>query len=321
MKVLIIGGAGYIGSTVSHELWRDGYEVTVLDSLLFGDEALESLIGKPRFQLIQGDIRDDATLAEVVPGHDAVCLLAAIVGEPACNRDPETAVDVNLHGTRKVLQAVTQAGVERFLFASTCSNYGVSDQNGLVTEDAPLQPLSTYSETKVTAESEILALMSPTFHPTVLRFSTAFGISARMRFDLLVSDFTLAAQREKRIVIYGGQCWRPFVHVCDIAAAIRKVLDADTDVVSGQVYNIGSNDLNVQKLQLGKDVQEEVPGTELEIIQSNADPRSYRVGFSKAESRLGFRTRWTVQDGIRELHGALESGTWTDPTSAPQYYN
>ena len=320
MKVLIIGGAGYIGSTVSHELWRQGYEVTVLDSLLFGDDALQSLLGQPRFELVRGDIRDEAMLADVVPGHDAVCLLAAIVGEPACNRDPETAIEVNLHGTRNVFEAVADAGVERFIFASTCSNYGVSDQNGLVDEKAPLQPLSTYSETKVTAEGEILAMKNADFHPTVLRFSTAFGISARMRFDLLVSDFTLAAQREQKIVIYGGRCWRPFVHVRDIAVAVQRVLEADTDVVSGQVFNVGANDANVQKIQLGEHVQSQMPETELELVHNDADPRSYRVDFSKITDRLEYRPQYTIQDGIRELHEALEAGEWMDP-SAPQYHN
>jgi len=320
MKVLIIGGAGYIGSTLSRELWEQGHEVTVFDALLFGDESVRSLIGERRFELVQGDIRDREALAEVVPGHDAVCLLAAIVGEPACNRDPETAVEVNLQGARNVAQAALAAGIPRFVFTSTCSNYGVSDRNGLVNEEAPLQPISTYSETKVTAEQELLAMKSESFHPTVLRLSTAFGISERMRFDLLVSDFTLAAQRDRKIVIYGGGCWRPFVHVNDIAAAFQSVLQVDIDLVSGEVFNVGTNDANVQKLELGERIQQELPETEIELVQNNADPRSYRVDFTKVNSRLGYRPRHSIRDGIRELRVALEAGQWSDP-SAPQYHN
>ncbi len=319
-KVLVIGGAGYIGSTVARQLWDQGYDVTVLDSLLFGDDALKPLLNQPRFTLIEGDIRDEAILAKIVPGHDAVCLLAAIVGEPACNRDPKEAIDVNLHGTRKVVQAVQDAGIERFIFASTCSNYGVSGEDGLVNEQAPLQPISTYSETKVTAEGEILAAKSETFHPTILRFSTAFGISARMRFDLLVSDFTLAAQRDGKIVIYGGHLWRPFVHVRDIAAAVQTVIEVDVDIVSGEVFNIGTNDANVQKIQLAEHVQEHIPNTDIEAIQSNVDPRSYRVDFTKAANSLDYQPRFSIEDGIRELHVALEAGQWADP-SAPQYHN
>ncbi|MDP6722093.1 MAG: SDR family oxidoreductase, partial [Pirellulaceae bacterium] len=200
MKVLVIGGAGYIGSAVIQLLWQQGYDVTVLDLLLFGGESLIPLMGKERFRLIHGDLRDERLLNQVVPQHDAVCLLAAIVGEPACNHDPENAVATNLDGARKVMNVAKAVGVERFVFASTCSNYGVSSQDELVTENAPLQPLSTYSETKVAAEQSLLEMTDAKFHPTVLRFSTAFGISSRMRFDLMVSDFTLAAVRDRRLV-------------------------------------------------------------------------------------------------------------------------
>lgn len=320
MKVLVVGGAGYIGSTLTRELWQQGHDVTVFDLLMFGGEALLPLYGQPRFRLVKGDVRDAAQLAEVMPGHDAVCLLAAIVGEPACNRDPDTAIATNLHGARNVLQAAQDAGVERFVFGSTCSNYGVADTGALVGETAPLKPLSTYSETKVTAEREILAAADNGFHTTVLRFSTAFGVSARMRFDLLVSDFTLAAVRDGKVVIYGEQFWRPFVHVNDIAASIGLVLDAEPSLVSGEVFNVGSNDANTRKIDLGELVKSEVTGTNLEFVQRDTDPRSYRVDFSKINDRLGFRAQWSVEDGVREVHDALASGVWQDPSDS-RFYN
>lgn len=320
MKVLVIGGAGYIGSTLSGQLVDQGHDVTVLDLLLFGGQSLASLSGKPTFRLVEGDLRNEETLADVIPGHDAVVLLAAIVGEPACNRDPRAAVETNLEGARKVLDASRSAGVERLVFSSTCSNYGVSDRASLVNEDAPLQPLSTYSETKVTAEKEILAAASDAFHPTVLRFSTAFGVSPRMRFDLLVSDFTLAAVRDHKVVVYGQQFWRPFVHVQDISAAVTAVLDADPAKVGGEVFNTGSNAANTQKIELAREVQRQVVGTELEFIESSKDPRSYRVDFSKIEDRLGVRARWTVPAGVSEVHRALRKGTWSNPADS-RYYN
>lgn len=319
MKVLVVGGAGYIGSVVTRELWDRGNDVTVLDSLLFGKESLNSLEGKERYRLIKGDMRDEVLLKEIMPGHDAVCLFAAIVGEPACNRDPQLAVDTNLNGTRNVLAATQAAGIERFIFASTCSNYGVADSEELVDEEAPLRPLSVYSETKIAAEQEILAAAGPNFHPCVLRFSTAFGISPRMRFDLLVSDFTLAAVRDRKIVIFGEQFWRPFVHVRDIAGAIVHVLGSDADLISGQVFNVGSNESNTQKLELGRRVQQQVPGTEIEIVKRETDPRSYRVDFTKMQNRLGFTTKWSVDDGITELHAALNEGVWSDPSAAHHY--
>jgi nucleoside-diphosphate-sugar epimerase len=321
MKVLVIGGAGYIGSTVSRELWQRGHDVTVLDLLLFGGESLVPLMDKPRFKLVQGDLRDEATLAEVLPGHDAVCLLAAIVGEPACNRDPQAAVETNLHGGRKVLSAAKHAGVKRFVFASTCSNYGISDSNSLATEETPLQPLSTYSETKVAVERDVLAAANGEFHPTVLRFSTAFGVSARMRFDLLVIDFTLAAFRDRKVVIYGEQFWRPYVHVRDAARAIGMVLEAPAEKVRDQVFNVGDNGENFQKGQLVDLIQNHIKDQlEIKYVQKEEDPRDYRVSFDKISSQLGYAITQTVDDGIRQLIEAIDLGVVTDCDS-PRYRN
>jgi nucleoside-diphosphate-sugar epimerase len=320
MKVLVVGGAGYIGSVLSKSLWSGGHDVTVLDLMLFGDESLRHLLGEKRFRVVHGDIRDIDALRDIVPGHDALILLAAIVGEPACNRDEAAAVETNLQGTRNVLKVAKEANVSRFIFASTCSNYGVSNSDDLVTEHAPLQPLSTYSETKVTAEAEILAEANGNFFPTVLRFSTAFGVSPRMRFDLLVSDFTLAAVRDRKVVVYGEQFWRPFVHISDIASAIHRVLEADPSVVSGEVFNVGSNEANVQKEELARSVARIVPETELEFVERNHDPRSYRVDFTKIRERLGFQAAWTVEDGIQEVYQALRDRVWQNPAD-PRYYN
>ncbi|GAA4434668.1 NAD(P)-dependent oxidoreductase [Bremerella cremea] len=319
MKILVIGGAGYVGSVLTTHLYEQGHELTVLDSLMFGSQSLEPLFGKERFKLIEGDLRDQDLLDSTIPGHDAVCLLAAIVGEPACNRDEKNAEDINYHGAMKVLESAKRHGVKQFVFTSTCSNYGISDPNAPATETSPLNPLSVYSRSKVEAEKQILASASETFHPTVLRLSTAFGISPRMRFDLLVSDFTLAAYREQKVVIYGGQFWRPFVHTQDIARAIQMVLDSEPETVSGEVFNIGGDENNVQKMQLGEMVQQEVNGTEIETIPAGTDPRSYRVDFTKAKSRLGFVPQWSVRDGVTEVHACLQENRWSDPKDARHF--
>ncbi|NUQ63590.1 MAG: NAD(P)-dependent oxidoreductase [Pirellulales bacterium] len=320
MRILIIGGAGYVGSVLTRSLWELGHDVTVLDLLMFGKEPLRPLVSEPRFRLIEGDLRDEPTLADVVPGHDAVCLLAAIVGEPACNRDEQNAVQTNLEGALKVLEASRRAQVARFVFTSTCSNYGISDPAELATEESPLHPLSVYSRTKVEAEKAILAAAGDGFCPTVLRLSTAFGVSPRMRFDLLVSDFTLAAHRDRKIVIYGEQFWRPFVHVRDVADSVQMVLDAPREVVHGEVFNVGSNRANVQKRELGRMVQSEVAGSDLEFIPGGTDPRSYRVDFTKAAARLGFEPKWTIRRGIQELYGLLQENHWPNPGDK-RYYN
>lgn len=320
MNVLIIGGAGYVGSPLTYQMWRDGHTVTVLDCLLFGGESLLPLQGADRFRLVVGDLRSEEVLDAVIPGQDAVVLLAAIVGEPASNRDPEATVSTNLQGAEKVLAAARRHEVPRFVFTSTCSNYGISDVEGPVSETAPLMPISPYSETKVAAEKIIVDAAGEGFSPTVLRLSTAFGVSPRMRFDLLVSDFTLAAVQDGKIVIYGEQFWRPFVHVNDIGAAIDLVLRSDPDTVSGAVFNVGANRNNTQKVDLGKAVQAVLPGTELEFVERNEDPRSYRVDFSKIEAELGFEAQWSIEDGIRELATALTDGVFPDP-SLPRYHN
>ena len=313
MKVLIIGGAGYVGSPLTYKMLADGHDVTVLDLLLFGGESLLPLEGRDRFTLVAGDLRDEDTLDEVMPGHDAVVLLGAIVGEPASNRDPDSTYTTNQVGAEKVRNAAVVHGVDRLVFVSTCSNYGISGVAGPVTEDAPLMPISPYSETKVAAEKMLIASKSDAFHPTILRLSTAFGISPRMRFDLLVSDFTLAAVTEGKILIYGEQFWRPFVHVKDIAEAIAVVLESDLELVSGEVFNVGRNSNNTQKITLGESVQAVLPDTKLEFVERNEDPRSYQVDFTKIEGTLGFKAQWSIEDGIRELEAALRHGVFREP--------
>lgn len=314
MKILIIGGAGYVGAPFTYRMWRDGHDVTVLDLLLFGGESLIALQDQERFRLVAGDLRDEATLDRVMPGHDAVVILGAIVGEPASNRDPEATHSTNLVGSEKIRDAAIRHGVGRLVFLSTCSNYGISGDDGAVNEDAPLMPISPYSETKVAAEKMLIASKSDTFHPTILRLSTAFGISPRMRFDLLVSDFTLAAVTDGKIVIYGEQFWRPFVHVQDIAAAIALVLKTDLDLISGEVFNVGRNSNNIQKIELGKAVQAVLPEIEIEFVERNEDPRSYEVDFTKIEQTLGYKAQWSIDDGIREIATALQQGVFPDPT-------
>jgi nucleoside-diphosphate-sugar epimerase len=320
MKILVIGGAGYVGSPFTYKMWREGHDVTVLDLLLFGGESLLPLQGQERFSFHAGDLRDEETLDAIMPGHDAVVLLGAIVGEPASNRDPEATFTTNQLGTEKVRDAAIRHGVDRFVFVSTCSNYGISGADGAVAEDAPLMPISPYSKTKVAAEKLLLERAGDGFHPTVLRLSTAFGVSPRMRFDLLVSDFTLAAVRDKKVVIYGEQFWRPFVHIEDIGSAISLVLEADPSVISGEVFNVGRNSNNIQKINLGKAVQKLVPGTELEFVERNDDPRSYQVDFSKIEAALGYQAQWSIEDGIEELATALNQGVFRNPDD-DRYHN
>lgn len=314
MKVLVLGGAGYVGSAVVRDLLTHGHEVTCFDLMVFGAESMMPWLGRPDFALIKGDICDADQVDRATPGHDAVILLASIVGEPACNRDPDHTRATNVGGAKNALAAAKKHSVQRFIFASTCSNYGVADTGVPVAEDGKLNPISVYSETKVEVENLVLGAASDTLTPTVLRLSTAFGVSARMRFDLLVSDFTLAGHKDGKVVIFGEQFWRPFVHINDIAKAMRMVLAADAGVVKAEVFNVGANHNNTQKQTLGESVAKHLPGTKIEFVKKNEDPRSYRVEFAKVKEKLGFEPDWDIDAGIIEVRDCLLNNVWTDPT-------
>jgi len=241
-KVLVIGGAGYIGSVLVRKLLRAGYQVRVLDQLLFGDASIRELFEHPRFELLRGDFRHVDAVIRAVKGMDAVVHLGAIVGDPACALDEQTTLQTNYAATALVADVCRGYGVSRFVFASTCSVYGANDK--IVDEGSVLNPVSLCAATKIDSERILLAARNETFHPTILRLATAFGWSPRPRFDLVVNLLTARAVLEKKVVIFNGEQWRPFVHVKDIARAFCLTLDADVAKVSGETFNVGGPELN-----------------------------------------------------------------------------
>ncbi len=304
MNILVTGGAGYVGSTLVPMLLAKGYRVRVLDSLLHGGgESLLGVWGHPAFEFRRGDLRENEVVRSAVSGMDAVVHLAAIVGDPACSREPEHARAVNLDASLILLQESRKAGVKRFVFASTCSNYGrMSDPNVLVDEASMLQPVSLYAETKVGVER---ALLDPSLTSglcaTPLRFATVFGVSPRMRFDLTVNEFTLEMLTKKRLVVFGEQFWRPYIHVKDAARGIQLVIESPVEKVRGQVFNVGSTDQNYQKQQLVELLRPHAPDAIVEFVHKQEDPRDYRVSFAKIKNVLGFTLTRTVQEGIDEV--------------------
>lgn len=313
-KILVLGGAGYIGSVLSRKLLDWGYRTTVFDRLLFGSESVHDLASADNFRLIEGDLRDISAVSAAMQGQDAVILLAALVGEPACDRDPKETVDVNFLGSQNALEAARYWGVQRFLFASTDSCYGI--QEGIMYEDSTLNPISLYAELKRKMEDRILKTASDDFSPTILRLATVYGLSPRMRFDLIINILTMHAVVNNRIKIFGGKQWRPLVHVADVADAFVTALGAPLEKVKGQVFNIGSNDQNYQIGTLGELVKQFIPEIEIDTIEQTPDLRDYHVNFDKAAEMMGFRTAWSVGDGIREIEHALNSGTISDPFEA-----
>jgi nucleoside-diphosphate-sugar epimerase len=319
--ILVTGGAGYVGSIVVEDLLNHGYQVRVLDSLAHGSvPSLLQVWGREGFEFQRGDVRDQGARSKALADVGAVLHLAAIVGDPACSREPELAREVNLEATRALLTDAEQVGVERFAFASTCSNYGMMAGAQLATEELDLRPVSLYAETKVASELEVLGRAGDGFATMCLRFATVYGASPRMRFDLTVNEFTRDMALGPELVVFGEQFWRPYVHVRDAALAARLALEAPVDAVSGEVFNVGATSENYRKLDIVELLKERYPAAKVSFVHRDEDPRDYRVSFEKVKERLGFEAKWSVPRGIDEVAALLESGLVSDPF-AEQYRN
>jgi nucleoside-diphosphate-sugar epimerase len=307
--VLVVGGAGYIGSIVVRMLLKRGFRVRVLDNLVYGASAIEDVFGHPRLEFTRGDCRNIQDVVSAMRGAGAVIHLAAIVGDPACDQDHKTAQEINYAATRMMVEIAKGEQVQRFIFASSCSVYGASEQ--VMDENSKVQPISLYADTKVDSEQALLAAANSSFHPTILRFATIFGLSPRPRFDLVVNLLTAKALKERVVTIYNGEQWRPFLHVADAAAAIVRVLQAPVGLVGGQIYNVGDSRLNYTLTDVAAKLVKFFPNTRVEHIE-NSDRRSYRVSFEKIKGHLGFTCSKTLEDGIHEIKAAFENGQISD---------
>jgi len=318
LHVLVTGAAGYIGSVLVRQLLEQGYSVTGFDNLMFGGQSLVGLFNHPRFRFLRGDLRSPSDVAGALKSVEAVVHLAAIVGDPACKAMPDDARAINFEGSCALHdRAIATTSVRRFVFASTCSNYGRMEANAILNEESPLAPLSIYAETKVAVEQRLLAADSPAeLATTVLRFSTVYGVSPRMRFDLTVNEFVREVVLGKELVIFGEQFWRPYCHVEDLARSCVCVLRADTGAVKGQVFGVGDTRENYQKQMIAAEILKQISSARIRYVNQDIDPRDYRVDFSKIRNALGFAITKTVPNGIAEIRNLLLSGLLTDPYAA-----
>jgi nucleoside-diphosphate-sugar epimerase len=318
MIVAVTGGAGYIGALVSAELIGAGHEVRALDSLLHGQRAIANeLVGKG-VELIEADIREADARRRALAGADALVHLAAIVGDPACARDPELSQEVNVGASEAIFAEAHELGVGRMVFASTCSNYGrMDDPTVPIDETGVLAPVSLYAEQKVQIEKMLLggAPADGTI-ATCLRFATIYGAAPRMRFDLTVNEFTRDLWAERELEVFGELFWRPYVHVADAARAVRIVLEAERDSVGGEVFNVGHSDENYRKLDLVNLITAELERGDVVYVKKDEDPRDYKVSFEKVREALGFVPDMRVPDGIREVVAGLEAERFGDPFDA-----
>lgn len=315
--VLVTGGAGYVGTHVVRKLLTRGERVRVVDRFLYGSHGLAGLLGEPGLEVVQGDVRDAETMQDAVAGADRVIALAALVGDAACDLDPEETRGINLEATEVLADACVRAGVRRVVFASTCSVYGAS-ANATLREDSWLNPVSSYARTRLASEEWLRRREE--LGTVVLRLATVFGWSERMRFDLLVNTFTAHAWFRRKIRVFGGSQWRPNLHVRDAAEAFILASLAPDPVVRGQVFNVGSDGENHMVLTIARLVQARLPETEVEVTGEAPDRRDYRVSFEKIRRTLGFATRFRVEDGIAELVERFRLGEVADPDD-PRYHN
>ena len=309
-RVLVVGGAGYIGSALLPLLLERGYHMRLLDMMVFGDEPIRSFADHPNLEIIRGDFRHVECVVQAMHDVDAVVHLGAIVGDPACNLDEDLTIDINLSATRMVAELAKAAGVERFIFASTCSVYGACDE--MLDERSFVRPVSLYGHTKLASERVLRKMASDRFHPTIVRFATIYGLSGRTRFDLVVNLLSAKAKIDGKITIHGGDQWRPFVHVEDAARAVAIVLDAPREVISNEIFNVGSNDQNYTITQIGQIVHEQVISAEMVVSDGDGDHRNYRVDFKKIRNHLGFRPQWSVEEGVQQVLEAIASGEIVD---------
>lgn len=314
-KVLVTGGAGYIGSVLVKLLLDRGYFVRVLDNLSFGGEAIVELLNHENFDFIKGDIRERKDLETAMKGIDYVAHLASIVGDPACAVNPELTKDINLNGAKLTYQVANEMGIERFVFASTCSNYGkMADANAFVDENSELKPVSLYAETKVEFEQYLLSQpKSNAAKPTCLRFSTVYGLSPRIRFDLTVNEFTKELAMGRELVVFGEQFWRPYCHVIDLSRGVIAAFEADSEIVAFNVYNVGDTSENYQKQMIVDEIVKQIPDAKIKFVKRDEDPRDYRVNFDKIKNELGFAITKRVPEGISQTIKVIRDGFLTDP--------
>ena len=314
--ILVTGGAGYIGAPLSELLMSSGCQVRVLDSMLHSQDEIADSLVDAGVELIRGDVRDADARRSALQGVGAVVHLAAIVGDPACAIDPSVSNEVNVEGTRALVADAAAAGVDRLVFASTCSNYGrMADPTVPISEDAELAPVSLYAEQKVKMESLLLDHDYDGLKPTCLRFATIYGVAPRMRFDLTVNEFARDLWADRDLEVFGEQFWRPYVHVRDAGRAVATVLDAPSELVANEVFNVGRSGENYRKLDLIEEIKRQVTTGHVSFVHRDEDPRDYKVSFGKIQSRLGFETLMTVPDGIAEVIEALSAGAFPDPFS------
>lgn len=316
MNLLITGGAGYIGSVITDLALQHDHRLKVIDSLWFKKDIPLSHISNPNYKFVKGDIRNTELVEDILQDIDFIIHAAAVVGEQASTKFPELAFQVNYKASLNLISKALECGVKGFIFFSTCSNYGISE--GIANEKTPLKPLSLYEETKVNVERYLMDKVK-NLDWIICRLSTVYGPSPRMRFDLTVNDFTLNAYMKKSLNIFLPYTYRPYIHINDLGRIIIEILQ-NFGRVRNNIFNLGFNGENYQKIQIAKIVKKFVPGTKIKTVKSQTDLRDYQVDFSKLQRFLNIKNIFTVEDGVKEVLRLLEDQIINKPYEN-YYYN
>ncbi len=319
-KVLVTGGAGYIGVQLVKQLLDSGYEVKLFDCFYFGLKPIKLLSSHKNLSVIEGDIRDTKSIETLLEYGTSVVHLASLSNDPSCDLDPKWSTEINHNATVRLAELAKKKKCGRFVFASSCSVYGHGGKE-LLKETSACEPVSLYAELKLKSEKEVFSLADDTFCPTSIRQATIFGYSSRMRFDLAINMMTMHAITKGKIyVMGGGEQWRPFLHVRDAANIFKMTIEAELEKVFGQLFNAGSNENNFQIKNLAERVQKEIGNTVVEVTPDDADRRDYNVDFSKIKNVLGFVPQVSVSDAIAEIAEFVKKDIGKD-YFVPEFFN
>ncbi len=321
-RILIIGGTGYIGGPLTTELLRTGYKVRNLDLLIYGHQgAMMGNLPHPRYEFHHGDLNRSDVLDRALEGVTDVIIVAGLVGDPITRKYPNESHAINDLGIRNCIDRLNGRSLNKVIFVSTCSNYGMIEENVLADEEFELKPLSLYANSKVAAEQHILSLKGQTdYHPTILRFATAFGLGPRMRFDLTLNEFTRELFLDKQLLVFDAHTWRPYCHVKDFARLMGRVLEFHVDDVSFEVFNAGGDANNHTKQNIVDMICARLPNRKVLYKQNSDDPRNYKVSFEKVRRKLYFEPAYSATDGIDEILWALRNHLFDDVEARHNYY-
>ena len=315
-SVLIVGGAGFIGTVLASKLLEKNYHVTILDKLIYDNKIIKNNFkNKKNFNFIFGDVCDLNIQIKAIKEIDTVVYLSEIVGDPACSAKPEDALKTNYLSVLSFANLCSHLAIDKFIYTSSCSVYGLDKNNKLLNEKSNLNPISHYARIKIMSEKALLNSANNNFKPTILRLGTVFGPSKRMRFDLVVNTMSKFAYFNNKIDIHGGNQWRPNIHVEDVADGIISIIKANKRNVGNQIFNLSNDNLNLQIIEIAKKVKSVFKNAKLNVIKSTVDPRNYKVTSKKIKNKTGFVAKKSIENALKEMKNIFKSKQIKNPNN------